>query len=105
MSERELAHVVVKEAYIGRNRESVDIIAVRLGLQPRDGDPPLSMDAVVHLPVQYYVPANDGSPLKGMWGEGYSILPTNLSELPGWSEAVLEDARRHSGDGEAAGPA
>ena len=95
MDERELAHLTVKEAYIERNREGYDIIVARLGLEPHGDEPPLGMDAVVCLPVQYYVPAGDGSPLPGLLGDGYSILPTNLSELPKWREAVLEDARWH----------
>ena len=51
-------------------------------------------DAIVHVPVRYYVPTNDGSPLGGMLGEDYEVLPTNLSELPEWREYVRETARR-----------
>ena len=47
-------------------------------------------DAIVHLPVRYYVPANDASPLGGMLGEGYEVLPTNLSELLEWREHERE---------------
>ena len=94
MTIRALTSIKIKEAVIGKNTEGVDMILARLGLQVPEGEPPLGMDAVVQWEVRYYVPAADGSPLTGRFGEDYEALPTNLSELPEWREYVREAAKR-----------
>ena len=92
MADIEIKGIEIKEALIGRNTDGFDTIVARLGLEPRDGEQRIGMDAIVQWTVGYYVPATDGSPLQGMLGEGYEFLPTNLSEIPAWRKLVREES-------------
>lgn len=66
-----------------------DCLAMRVSMQlPGEDADPKSVDALIRLDIESYVPTLDGSHLMEILAKSYDELPHTLKEYPAWYRSL-----------------